>query len=496
MLRQYRRVFLSLFWLTDLVLVLLAWAGGYGIRVLGASLGWSHHEIPPLKDFTYIIVLTVILSWFVFAWQQAYKPQRTQSLASELIILIRSATMVWVAMYLFLTVVMHVLLSRLLLLGMLGSWIVLLVVQRLTVRSLLRWMRQRGYNQRYAAIVGAGRAGQQLYHSLRKHAWVGIRVAYFIDEAPHWDSLFGIPVYDLAAGLKTTLERHPVDTVFLALPSRDQPLIRRLLNEACSTNAQVAIVPDLPPIRWLQHAVIDLDGLQILTVTDSPMFGWGGVVKRGIDLAGAAAGLILLSPVMLVVAVLVKLTSRGPVLYRQTRCSMDCQPFVLHKFRSMYADAEAQTGPVWSSDRDARVTRVGRFLRRCSLDELPQLWNVLVGDMSLVGPRPERPELIAKFTDMVPRYMLRSHVKAGLTGWAQIRGYRGNTPLRKRVQYDLYYISHWSLALDAWTMLWTLVQCFVPSFFHRVAETDDEMAPPAQPPQATASRRAPSPPAA
>lgn len=474
MLRKYSQVFSSFFWLTDLVLVLLAWVGGYGIRLLGASLGWSRYEVPPIKDFTYVILLTLILSRFVFGWQQAYKPQRTHSLASELSIVIRSVLIVWLTMYLFSTLVMHLLLSRLLLLGMLASWIVLLVVERLMVRRLLHWMRRRGYNQRYAAIVGTGRSGQQLYYSLCKHNWMGIQVAYFIDNVSPRSFPFGIPVYPLAAGLKTTLEQHPVDMVFLALRSKDQPLIRRLLNEAASTNVQVAMVPDLPHVRLLQHAVIDLDGLQILTLTDSPMFGWGGVVKRGIDVVGAAAGLILLFPVMLAVAILIKLTSRGAVLYRQERCSTDCRPFMLYKFRSMRANAEARTGPVWSSDSDARVTRVGRFLRKYNLDELPQLWNVLAGDMSLVGPRPERPELIATFRDILPRYMLRSHVRAGLTGWAQVHGYRGNTPLRKRIQYDLYYISHWSPALDAWIILWTVVQCLIPSFLRRAAEGGDK----------------------
>jgi len=474
MLRGRSGTFLFLFRVTDAVLVLLAWAGGFGIRVLADRLGWSAFAVPPFKDFTFLVVLSAALTPVVFAWQRAYAPRRTQSLARELALVVRCAGIVWLTTYVFSTLVARLLLSRLLLVGMLASWILLLAAERLTIRGLLRWARRRGYNQRYAAIVGTGQIAQRLYWAIQDQRWMGIQVSYFVARSPKRPSLWDVPVHDLSAGLKALLDRHPVDMLFLALPAEDLHLTRQLLDQASRTSVQVAIAPDLPSVRLLRHAMIELGDLQLLVMTNSPMFGWGLVVKRAIDLLGAAVGLALLSPVMLAVTLLVRLTSRGSVIYRQQRCSTDCQPFTLYKFRTMTADAEAASGPVWSSNGDRRVTRVGRFLRKYNLDELPQLWNVLTGNMSLVGPRPERPELIAKFTEMIPRYMLRSHVKAGLTGWAQVHGYRGNTALRKRIQYDLYYISHWSLAMDAWITLWTLIQCFFPSFGRRAEETEAE----------------------
>lgn len=471
MLRSRSQLFLWLFRLADVVLVLLAWIGGYGIRLLGDRLGWSHFPIPSFKDFLFLVVLTAVLTPTVFTWQGAYVARRTQPLTRELALALRCAGIVWLAMFLFSTLVARLLLSRLLLVGMFLSWVALLTVERLAVRGLLRWARRRGYNQRYATIVGTGQVAQQLFWSLRNEPWMGIQVAYFATFSPQRSTLCGIPVCDLAGGLAALLDRQPVDMVFLALPAREASLTRELLGQAHRTTVQVAIVPELPSPGLLRHSLIELDDLQILVLTGSPMFGWRGIAKRAIDVVGAGLGLVLLSPVMLGAALLVKLTSGGPVIYRQQRCSIGCQSFMLYKFRSMRADAEGDTGPVWSSKDDPRVTPVGRFLRRCNLDELPQLWNVLAGDMSLVGPRPERPGLIAEFRDVVPRYMLRSHVKAGLTGWAQVHGYRGDTRLRKRIQYDLHYISHWSLALDAWIILWTAVQCVIPFFLRRAART-------------------------
>ncbi len=477
MLRGRSSVFLLGFRLLDVALVLAAWAGGYGIRLLGNQLGWSSHAVPEFKDFTFLVVLSAALTPAVFTWQHAYRPRRTESLTRELALAMRCAGIVWLATYVYSTLVAHLLLSRLLLLGMLVSWIVLLVAERLTVRGLLRWARRRGYNQRYAAVVGTGQLAQRLFWTIRHQRWTGIQVSYFVDTSSKRTSLCGVPVHGLADGLGDLIDEHPVDIVFLALPAEDAEATREALNEVGRTSAQLAIVPDLPTARLLRQRVVELGDLHLLAVTDSPMFGWGGVVKRAIDVAGAAVGLVVLAPVVGLVALLVKLTSAGPVIYRQRRCSTDCRAFTLYKFRSMSADAEADSGAVWCAHADSRVTRLGRFLRRYNLDELPQLWNVLSGDMSLVGPRPERPELIAAFKQMIPRYMLRSHVKAGLTGWAQVHGYRGNTNLRKRIQYDVHYISHWSLGIDAWIMLWTFVQCFVPAFGRRADEKGSDDVP-------------------
>jgi len=206
--------------------------------------------------------------------------------------------------------------------------------------------------------------------------------------------------------------------------------------------------------------VEELEGLPVISLQQSPITGWNRVLKRAMDLVLAALGLVLLSPLLGLIALLVRLTSPGPILYRQERMGLDGRSFQMYKIRSMRADAEAESGPVWAPPGDGRRTRIGRILRRFSLDELPQLWNVLVGQMSLVGPRPERPFFVQQFKTLIPQYMLRHKVKSGLTGWAQVNGFRGHTSLETRIEYDLYYIQNWSLALDVKILILTLYRAW------------------------------------
>jgi Undecaprenyl-phosphate glucose phosphotransferase len=218
----------------------------------------------------------------------------------------------------------------------------------------------------------------------------------------------------------------------------------------------VKVVPDLLQFIALRARLEDLDGLPIINVNDVPLHGFNSWVKRCIDIAVSAVALVLLALPLAVIAALVRLTSPGAVLYRQERMGLDGRAFKVCKFRSMDEGAEDDTGPVWARDDDPRVTGIGRWLRRFDLDELPQFWNVLKGDMSIVGPRPERPYFVEQFKHRIPQYMLRHKVKAGITGWAQVNGWRGNTSLEKRIEYDLYYIENWSVTLDLKIMWLTL----------------------------------------
>ncbi len=219
----------------------------------------------------------------------------------------------------------------------------------------------------------------------------------------------------------------------------------------------IIVVPDIYEFITLRGGIEEFDGLPIVNLRNTPLFGWNMVLKRTFDVSLSTALIALTSPLMLLIAILVKAGSRGPVFYVQERMGLDGATFSMLKFRSMRTGAEDGTGPVWAGRGDERRTTIGRFLRRTSLDELPQLFNVLRGDMSLVGPRPERPVFIEEFRKRIPRYMLRHKVKAGMTGWAQVNGWRGDTDLKKRIDYDIYYIEHWSLLFDlkiVWLTLW------------------------------------------
>jgi exopolysaccharide biosynthesis polyprenyl glycosylphosphotransferase len=219
-------------------------------------------------------------------------------------------------------------------------------------------------------------------------------------------------------------------------------------------------VPDVLQFVTLRAAVEELEGLPVISLAQSPIIGWARVLKRVTDIMLGALGIVVLSPLLGAIALMIRLGSPGSVLYRQERTGLDGRTFDILKFRTMPEHTESETGPVWALRGDRRATRLGRTLRRFSLDELPQLWNVLTGDMSLVGPRPERPFFVHQFKTRVPQYMLRHKVKSGLTGWAQVNGLRGDTSIEKRIEYDLYYIQNWSLALDVKIMILTLYRAW------------------------------------
>ena len=284
---------------------------------------------------------------------------------------------------------------------------------------------------------------------------MGIKNLGFVDDRP------GLMCGDLDvlggfADLPRLIQQYSIGHVFIALPLNRYGDARRVFDMLSQSLVEVRLVADVPDLAGLSLTTTNLDGLPVVGLRESPHFGLNIVFKRFMDILLSLFGLIVLSPLLLLVAVLVKLTSPGPIFYRQERCGLNGRLFAMLKFRSMAVNAENQTGAVWAVKNDARRTWFGAFLRRTSIDELPQLFNVLMGDMSLVGPRPERPVFIEQFRRTIPNYMARHCVKAGITGWAQVHGWRGNTSLRKRIQYDLYYITHWTPWLDL-RILWMTV---------------------------------------
>lgn len=366
-------------------------------------------------------------------------------------------------------------------LGVLGVVLpALLMAERAVFRLVLRWLRRRGWNLRHVAVVGTGRLGRIACRTLDRNSWTGIHVAYFVS---HMDNAqragaagaghcVGRPILGGLAELEQVLERNKPDAVYLALPANKMAILPDVLRRLERFALEVRIIPDVNPRYMPQNMVIsELEGMPILSVRENPMNGGGGMVKRGIDIAGAVVGLLIFGVPMLLIAAAVRATSRGPVIFKQRRVSLGGETFNIYKFRTMYHAEDEQANRRiaaaggnalgWTARNDPRVTSIGAWLRKTSLDELPQFLNVLRGDMSLVGPRPERPELIERFRDDWRGYMLRQHVKAGLTGWAQVNGLRGDTSLRKRLQFDLFYIRNWSLAFDVKILWLTLFRGFV-----------------------------------
>jgi exopolysaccharide biosynthesis polyprenyl glycosylphosphotransferase len=331
-------------------------------------------------------------------------------------------------------------------------------LSRALVRSLLQNAGQWRWTRRVALIVGTGTVARRLAHRLRRTPQYGIVLRGFLSESDGevGRAYDGVPVVGALSDLAATVD-DGIDVVLLCLPAHLEPQAEKLLHELRNSTADVKFVPAVAATDTLGMDAYMFEGFPMITLQGARVQGWHQAGKRLVDIVGAVAGLIVTAPLLAAIALLVKVSSPGPVLYRQVRMSLAGQPFVMLKFRTMREQAERHTGPVWTVPEDPRVTRIGRLLRKTSLDELPQLWNVLKGEMSLVGPRPERPTYIEMFRLAYPAYMLRLKVKAGMTGWAQINGWRGNTSLHHRIAHDLYYIQHWSLWFDLkilWHTLW------------------------------------------
>ncbi len=344
----------------------------------------------------------------------------------------------------------------------LGSAFALNLAVRIALRLVLRALRARGRNQRHIVIAGAGTLGQDVAARLVAASWTGIRVWGYFDDAPeHRGAMHrGLPVLGTLADLPAQVERTGIDQVWIALPLKAEETVKELLSALQRTSAQICFVPDIYGFHLLHHSVTEVAGMPVINLTDTPLTGVSSVLKTVEDFVIGACALLIATPLMLAIAVGIKLDSKGPVLYRQERLTWNGSRFLMLKFRSMPVDAEAATGPVWSGSGERRATRFGAWLRRWSLDELPQLFNVLRGEMSLVGPRPERPEFVERFRAEIPGYMQKHLVKGGITGWAQVNDLRGNTDLRKRIEFDLYYIENWSIWFDLRILALTALRVF------------------------------------
>jgi len=331
------------------------------------------------------------------------------------------------------------------------------------VRETLSLVHGRGWNLQKILVVGAGELGQTVVEKLNLHPEIGFQVVGYLTQHTEkvGQTLHGVPVLGEYDSVSKVIRENDVDQLFIALPLKAQDKLEQVLKYLGEETVDVKVVPDLLQYMNIHSGVEELDGLPIVNLAESPLYGWNIVIKRTSDIILSSLAIIVTSPLMLLIAALVKMESPGPVFFRQERVGLDRRVFWMLKFRSMKMEAEKSTGPVWAKENDERRTRIGVFLRKTSLDELPQLFNVLRGEMSLVGPRPERPVFIEDFKQSIPNYMLRLKMKAGLTGWAQVNGWRGNTSLQKRIDCDLYYIKNWSLFFDLKIIFMTLWRGFM-----------------------------------
>ena len=441
-----------LFW--DLIGVSIAWIGSYYLRFYS---GWfSITKAVPDETLCWNnLPLVLIVTLVAFRLAGQYEVHRLRRVREEMVAVVKGTALMTLLVMATIFLRQDAYESR-------AAIALFAILSGMLVLFLRRWtwytiglLRRRGYNQSFAIIVGTGRTARKMARALRQASWMGIKNLGFVeDQRTRWTT--DLDILGTTDDLPRLIDKYGVDHVFIALPMNRYHESRRVYDVLARKVVEVRLVADVPALAGLSLTTTNLDGLPIIGLRESPHFGLNVIVKRIMDFSCALLAVILLAPVLLVIALAVKITSRGPIFFTQERCGLNGKPFRMLKFRSMRVDSEAATGPVFTRKNDDRCTPIGALLRKTSLDELPQLLNVLFGDMSLVGPRPERPHFIQQFTKTIPNYMARHSVKCGITGWAQVNGWRGDTSLRKRIQFDLYYITHWNPWFDIRIMFLTI----------------------------------------
>ena len=454
MIRKSTRRVAAVLLASDVAATFLALAGAYFLR-FRAEIVPVTRGIPDASSYYRLFPLIALLWPLVFYFYGLYQIRRNRSRVDEgLAVFVATglSTMLLAGLATFYRGFSY---SRLVLIFFFALDVLFVFAGRTAIRRYLEEAWRHGVGVRRVLVVGAGRLGKALIDKFLEHPEAGLRAVGFVDDAPEKRDAAhrGVRVLGTTGDVTRLVDAHGVDTVFLALPLDAHRTMLAVLKDVGRTVADVRVVPDLLQYITFRAGVEDLDGLPVVHLTQVPLSGWMSLVKRALDAGISATALVLASPALAAIAAAIRLSDGGPVFYRQRRMGLDGRPFDILKFRSMVVGAEEGLGPTWASPEDPRRTRVGAFLRRWSLDELPQLVNVFKGDMSLVGPRPERPEFVREFKEKFPQYMLRHRVRAGITGWAQVHGWRGNTSLSKRIEYDLYYIENWSLSLDI-KILW------------------------------------------
>jgi Undecaprenyl-phosphate glucose phosphotransferase len=461
MLKRYQRTIGDLFRVFDASIIVGAWLFAYWERFYASPIEVTK-GLPDFQTYAAMSPLVGVLWAATFAWMKVYESRRLVGRFDEVLLMLKAHGL---ALLLFIAITYafdDYKYSRLVMAYFAVVGAVGITAARLVLRSVLRRMRARGYNLRHVLAVGDGPALEHLVQRLERFPELGLRVAGVLTPAGAADELvLGKQVLGQYDEIASVVARHRLDEVIIALGPKESASVDAMLDQLKDEPVSLRLVPDVHRYITLGCDVEDFDGMPVVRLNDSPLVGASAWAKRGTDFMLSAAALLVLALPMAVISLAVKLTSRGPVFYGQERMGLDGRTFKMYKFRSMRVDAEDATGAVWAKKADDRKTPLGSFLRKTSLDELPQFWNVLCGDMSLVGPRPERPVFVSQFKHQIPHYMLRHKVKSGITGWAQVNGWRGDTSLSSRIECDIFYIKNWSYLLDLRILVMTVWKGFV-----------------------------------
>lgn len=450
--RRFQRFYNSIKLLADMLMLAAAFGLAYFTRFYS---GLPHEAIPPANDTWLSLAMVLLIFPATFRQSNLYTTNRSRTHIGEVFEIFK-ATVLATLLLVALTYFTRERYSRMTIAIFVGYAFVGVTLIRLGFRGVFNVLRRAGFNLKTILVIGAGELGARVIDTIESHRELGFTVSGVLTRKPEkvGTTVRGAKVLGLISEVGEVLDRQAVDQVIIALPIEDQALVKPLMEQLALRTVDVKVVPDLYQYKTLRGGFEEFGGLPIISLQGGSLDGWNLVAKRVFDVLVSLFALVVTSPLMLLAAAAVKISSKGPVFYRQERMGMDGRTFQMLKLRTMRTDAE-HTGAQMTTKHDPRRTAVGTLMRRLSIDELPQFYNVLVGDMSLVGPRPERPVFIQEFKQQIPRYHLRHMVKAGITGWAQVNGLRGQTSIQKRIEFDLYYIENWSLLLDLKILLRT-----------------------------------------
>ena len=453
--------------LLDILVTVVAYALAWFIVISGKVLPLDEGVLKPQVYFMALIFIVPIYL-ILYASFHLYVPKRIQGRRSELANICK-ANVIGLMLFTFVLFGLRRFVSHLsyfstkMILAFFAANIILLEAERISIRIFLRSLRTNGYNQKHVLLIGYSRAAEGFIDRVSVNPEWGYHVQGILDDhRPAGFAYKKVQVLGPTNHLEDFLASNTLDEIAITLSIKEYSNLEQIVAACEKSGVHTKFIPDynniIPTIPYME----DLQGLPVIHIRHVPLTGvFNATMKRIVDLAGALFGLIVFSPLMLVTALLIKITSPGPVLFSQERIGLHNRPFKMYKFRSMEVQDPGRERSQWTTPHDPRVTPVGRFIRKTSIDEMPQFFNVLIGDMSLVGPRPERPLFVEKFKEEIPRYMIKHQVRPGLTGWAQVNGYRGDTSITKRIEHDLYYIENWSLGFDFKIMFLTVFKGFI-----------------------------------
>ena len=466
MIKDNQRFLNNLHVLLDVLIICASYALAWLLTIVAPIFPAGHGVLPPQVYFAALI--PIVPAYLLLYWAfHLYEPKRTHSKRAELWHICQACA---VGLMLLTSILFAFRRS-----GYFGNFstrmlvafsiidITLTTIERFGIRYILSRLRRKGFNQKHVMLVGFSDASDQFIDACRRNPDWGYHIYGIVDDiAEVGEGYKGVRVVGRISELEHILAQNTIDEIAITLPLAAYTKLDGIVHVCEKSGVHTKFIPDYNNIIHSKPVTEDMDGLPVINIRNVPLTDpVKATAKRAVDICGALVGIILFSPVMLVVATLIKLTSPGPIIFKQERVGLHNKPFMMYKFRSMVQQTEADEKKGWTVPGDPRVTRVGRFIRKTSIDEFPQFFNVLAGQMSLIGPRPERTQFVEMFKEEIPRYMIKHQVRPGMTGWAQVNGLRGDTSIYERVKYDIWYIENWTMSLDVKILFLTIFKGFV-----------------------------------